>query len=73
MLLLERKCPFSGTLNTMELPLTHREYDRGITKWEDGALIQVAFPTLTAEQREFVKTGITPEMWTKIFGGDTDA
>jgi hypothetical protein len=54
----------------MELPLTHREYDRGVTKWEDGALIQVAFPTLTAEQREFVKTGITPEMWTKIFGED---
>ena len=69
-ILLERKCPFTGALNSMELPLTHREYDRGITKWEDGALIQVAFPTLTAEQREFVKTGITPEMWTKIFGED---
>jgi hypothetical protein len=73
MLLLERKCPFTGTPNTMELPLTHREYDRALDKWEAGALIQVAFPTLTAEQREFIKTGITPEMWTKIFGEDTDA
>ena len=73
MLLLERKCPFTGTFNTMELPLTHREYDRGIAKWENGALIQVAFPTLTAEQREFIKTGITPETWANIFGEDTDA
>jgi hypothetical protein len=72
-ILLERKCPFTGALNSMELPLTHREYDRGITKWEDGALIQVAFPTLTADQREFIKTGITPETWTNIFGEDTDA
>ena len=67
MLLLERKCPYTGAWNTMELPLTHREYDRGITKWEDGALIQDAFPTLTADQREFVKTGITPEAWYNAF------
>jgi hypothetical protein len=71
MLLLERKCPFSGTLNTMELPLTEWEYSEGMSVWEDGALIQNAFPTLNAEQREFVKTGITPEMWTKIFGEDS--
>ena len=70
MFFLERKCPFSGTLNTMELPLTVSEYDRGMNLWEDGALIQVAFPMLNAEQREFVKTGITPEMWTKILGED---
>lgn len=70
MILLERKCPFTGVVNTMELPLTHGEYDRAMNLWEDGALIQNAFPTLNAEQREFVKTGITPEMWTKIFGED---
>ena len=73
MLLVERKCPFTGALNTMELPITVSEYDRGMNLWEDGALIQNAFPTLNAEQREFVKTGITPEMWIKIFGEDTDA
>ena len=70
MFFLERKCPFTGVFNTMELPLTVSEYDRGMNLWEDGALIQVAFPTLSAEHREFVKTGITPEMWTKIFGED---
>ena len=70
MLLLERKCPFTGTLNTMELPLTEQEYAKCMDKREAGAMIQVAFPMLNAEQREFVKTGITPEMWTKIFGED---
>ena len=70
MLLVERKCPFTGALNTMQLPMTAAEYNRALNLWEDGALIQVAFPTLIAEQREFVKTGITPEMWTKIFGED---
>ena len=70
MILLERKCPFSGTLNTMELPLTHREYDRGATKWAAGALIQVAFPTLNADEREFIKTGILPATWDSMFGED---
>lgn len=70
MILLERKCPFTGALNTMELPLTHREYDRGVYMWEMGVLIQDAFPTLNPDQREFIKTGITPEMWDKLFGED---
>jgi hypothetical protein len=73
MILVERKCPFTGASNVMQLPLTIREYDSALNKWEAGALIQVAFPTLNAEQREFIKTGIAPEMWTKIFGEDTDA
>jgi hypothetical protein len=68
MILLERRCPFSGTLNTMELPLTHREYDRGIAKWEAGALIQNAFPTLNPDEREFIKTGILPATWDSMFG-----
>ena len=68
MITLERKCPFTGNINSMDLPLTHREYDRGITKWEDGAYIQDAFPTLNDDQREFIKTGITPQKWREIFG-----
>jgi hypothetical protein len=73
MFLLERKCPFTGTVNAMELPMTQREYFHGVTAWLKGALIQVAFPTLNAEQREFIKTGITPEMLAKMFGEDADA
>lgn len=67
MILLERKCPFTGVFNTMELPLTEQEYAKCMDKREAGALIQVAFPMLNAEQREFVKTGITPAVWDSMF------
>lgn len=69
-MLLERRCPFTGKMNTMELPLTEREYYRGFTAWENGAYIQAAFPTLNADQREFIKTGITPQMWDEVMGGE---
>ena len=68
MILLERKCPFTGVFNTMELPLTEQEYSKGMDKREAGAPIQVAFPTLNADQREFVKTGIMPSTWDSMFG-----
>lgn len=68
MITVERKCPFTGELVTMELPLTQDEYDRGFTMWENGTLIQNAFPTLNADLREYVKSGITPQKWNEIFG-----
>ena len=40
--------------------------------FEDGALIQDAFPYLTLEQRELILTGLTEDMWNDMFGGDTD-
>jgi hypothetical protein len=59
MITISRKCPFTGTINQMDIPLTAEQYDTQIG----------AFPTLTADQREFIKTGITPEQWERIFGG----
>ena len=38
--------------------------------WLDGMLIQAAMPNLDADQREFVKTGITPEEWENCMGKD---
>lgn len=40
----------------------------GLRKWESGAFVQDAFPGLTAEEREFLMTGMTPEEWAEIFG-----
>ncbi len=60
-----RTCPFTGQTNTMDLPITAEqlnEYEAGHT------LIQKVFPTLSAEDREFIKTGITPEQWEKSLG-----
>lgn len=59
--------PMTGT-TTMNLPLAHKEFLEQWQRWQQGKLIQYAFPTLTAEQREFLMTGLTPEKWKELFG-----
>lgn len=68
-MLCERKCPITGEYNTLELPITQDEYDRAFMAWKGGTLIQNAFPMLTVDLREFIKTGITPAMWARLFDG----
>lgn len=65
-----RRSPFSGENNSMRLAISGDEYDRCFKAWQAGTLIQDAFPMLTASEREFIKTGITPEEWDRMFGGD---
>ncbi len=36
--------------------------------WEDGELVQNAFPYLSADEREILISGICPECWAKMFG-----
>jgi hypothetical protein len=62
--LVERKSPFSGKFNTMEIDFETEDY----IKWRKGMLIQNALPYLTASEREFLITGITPEEWDEQFG-----
>ena len=49
-----RRSILTGTLRTIDLPITGEQYIR----WESGATIQEAMPNLTPEQREFIMTGI---------------
>lgn len=35
---------------------------RGLRRWGDGALIQNALPMISADCRDFILTGLTPEM-----------
>ena len=37
-----------------------------------GENIQIAFPDLTADQREILISGICPECWDKIFPPEED-
>ena len=55
--------PFSGNTNVMEIDVTQEQ----IALWESGVLIQNAMPHLTPDEREFIKTGITPEEWDSAF------
>ena len=59
-----RLSPVSGVRHTMELDVTSKQ----IVAWEKGEMIQNVFPHLTAGEREFIKTGITPDDWDSMFG-----
>lgn len=65
---LQRKSPFSGLINEMDIPMEYSEYAERMNRWKKGELIQVAFDNLTPNEREFIKTGITPEEWDNMFG-----
>jgi hypothetical protein len=41
--------------------------------WQDGMLAQDAMPNLSANEREFVMTGITPYEWDNMFEEEEDA
>lgn len=62
-MLIKRRSMLSMEVHEMEINVTHEQIER----WERGMLIQDAMPHLTASEREFIKTGITPEEWAKTF------
>jgi hypothetical protein len=62
-----RRSPFTGKVNQMEIPLSHLEFEKRTILWQSGMLIQDAFPMLSAGEREFIKTGITPKEWDEMF------
>lgn len=63
---IRKTCPICGKLNIVEVS------EASYMKWEEGALIQEAFPEKSAAEREVIKTGICPECWDKMFEQDDD-
>jgi len=63
-----RTSSLTGITRTKEINVTEEE----ILAWNMGALIQDAMPQLSADEREFIKTGITGEEWDQLFGGSED-
>lgn len=43
-----------------------------MSAYEDGALIQDAFPYLNSAQRELMLTGLTEDMWSEMFPNDEE-
>ena len=62
-MLITRTSSLSGNTNSMEIEVTQEQ----LSSWESGVLIQNAMPNLSADEREFIKTGITPEEWDSAF------
>lgn len=58
-MLVKKESILSGKSHEMEIDVINKE----IALWMEGALIQDAMPNLTASEREFLMTGITPAEW----------
>lgn len=61
-MLITRTNPFTGKTNTRDLDVTEAQM---IAYYEEGVLLQNAFPNLSADDREFIKTGI--DNWDEVF------
>jgi hypothetical protein len=67
-MLITRKSAVSGVVRTIDLPITEEQ----INNYNNGTLLQEAFPNLSPADREFFKSGITDEEWRNIFGPEED-
>lgn len=65
-MIFRRVSPYSGKTNEIQLPYTEAEFIDKFNKWQAGALLQEVFNTLTADQREFIATGLLPHEWDAI-------
>jgi hypothetical protein len=66
-MMIQRTSMLSGITRSLDIPTTQAQLD---LYYNEGFLLQHAFPTLTPDQREFIKTGITAEEWDQNFGRD---
>jgi hypothetical protein len=47
--------------------ITAEQMSQGYEAYQQGKLVQEAFPFLSPDQREFLISGLTPEEWAEIF------
>ncbi len=57
-----RTSMITNITRTLDLDVTQKQLD----DYENGSLLQNAFPNLTPNQREFIKTGITNDEWKSL-------
>ena len=68
MMTITRTDPLTGKINFLSLDITEEQ----VHSWHNGELIQNAMPNLTADEREFIMTGITSDSWDKLFNSAED-
>lgn len=69
-MLITKRSSVSGKIHTRDIDVTEEQLKR----YREGSeCIQDVFSELSVNDREFIKTGITPEEWDTLFdGGDDD-
>lgn len=63
-MLISKRSPLTGIETTRDIPVTQAQLD----SWRRGELIQKAMPNISADDREFILTGYTPEDWDYLWG-----
>lgn len=62
-MLIHRVSDLTGVKRSREINVTEAQ----VRAWQAGELIQRAMPNLSADDREFIMTGTTPEEWDAAF------
>lgn len=62
-MIIQKLHPITGQLNQLDLPIT----DRQLATWKAGAYVQDAFPQLSADEREFLISGLLPGEYDAIY------
>lgn len=65
-MLITKVSVFTGVQRTLDIPVTQEQLDN----WNNGMLIQNAMPNLSADDREFILSGITKEEWDQFMGSE---
>jgi hypothetical protein len=64
-MIITNRSKVSGRIRSMDLPVT----DKQMIRYSSGLYtLQDCFPNLSADEREFIKSGITAEEWEEVFG-----
>jgi len=63
MMKIKRTSQVSGVTRTLDIDVTKEQ----LVRWEAGALIQDVMGHLSAQDREFIITGITDDEWQRAF------
>lgn len=67
-MIIERKSIVSGKVNKMDIDITSEQLFDFING--KSGLAQEAFPHLSADEREFIISGIHPDEWNELFGNE---
>lgn len=67
-MIIERKSIVSGKVNKMDIDIKPEQ----LFDFMNGksGLAQEAFPHLSADEREFIISGIHPDEWNELFGNE---
>lgn len=63
---IQKRSKLSGKIREMDIPVTTEQLEA----WMNGELIQDVMPNISADEREFLMTGITPEEWDSVFSDE---